>query len=457
MQATQLQAKFDFLLRLGDTALILSHRMSEWCGKGPALEEDMALANTALDLLGQARLWLSYAAECEAAGRDEDALAYLREERDFHNLLLVELPNGNYADTIVREFYFDAWHSLALDQLTRSSDPRISAIAAKSQKEVTYHLRRSSDLVVRMGDGTAHSRTLVQAAADALWPYTGEMFLRRFRRPRHGLRSRSLRSRRTPGPVARLHRASLPRRHHPASIARSLDAEGRQAGHPHRAPRLSPRRDAAPPAHPSGRHLVRPSATTATAMNTTAMNTTAMTETANAPPASIPQLWDWLAEVPDPEIPVLSVVDLGIIRNVAWSSVDPGLCLVTVTPTYSGCPATEVIGRMIRESLAQNGVPRVQLDIQLSPPWTTDWLTEKAHQSLRDYGIAPPIGRAVAAGDALSASLVVLGQGPESSLLACPRCASTNTEMISRFGSTPCKSLHRCLDCLEPFDHFKCH
>jgi ring-1,2-phenylacetyl-CoA epoxidase subunit PaaD len=172
---------------------------------------------------------------------------------------------------------------------------------------------------------------------------------------------------------------------------------------------------------------------------------------------SVEQVWAWLGDVPDPEIPVVSVVDLGIVRDVSWSREDPDLCLVTVTPTYSGCPATEVIGRQIREALVEHGVPRVRLQVQLSPPWTTDWLTEKAHQNLREYGIAPPIGMAVPPDNGLSASLVVLGQGPLSPMLTCPRCGSTNTEMISRFGSTPCKSLHRCADCLEPFDHFKCH
>jgi len=177
MQGTQLTSKFIYLTRLGDSALILSQRMSEWCGKGPALEEDMALANTALDLLGQARLWLSYAAEIEGAGRDEDAMAYLRGEREFRNFLLVELPNGNYADTMMREFFFDAWHTLALAELMGSTDTQIAEIAAKSQKEVMYHLRRSSDLVVRMGDGTEQSHQYMQTAVDALWAYTGEMFV----------------------------------------------------------------------------------------------------------------------------------------------------------------------------------------------------------------------------------------------------------------------------------------
>jgi ring-1,2-phenylacetyl-CoA epoxidase subunit PaaC len=170
-------SKFAYLTRLGDTALVLSQRMSEYCGKGPALEEDMALANTALDLLGQARLWLSYAAEIEGAGHDEDDLAYLRGDREFRNFLLVERPNGNYADTMMREFYFDAWHSLALTELARSEDERIAEIAVKAQKEVKYHLRRSSDLIVRMGDGTEQSHAYTQAAADALWQYTGEMFV----------------------------------------------------------------------------------------------------------------------------------------------------------------------------------------------------------------------------------------------------------------------------------------
>ncbi len=172
---------------------------------------------------------------------------------------------------------------------------------------------------------------------------------------------------------------------------------------------------------------------------------------------STTQLWAWLAEVPDPEIPVVSIVDLGIVRNVAWSEEDAGLACITVTPTYSGCPATEVIGHEIRAELLRRGVKRVELRVQLSPPWTTGWLTERARQNLKDYGIAPPVEEAVAAGDALAASLVVLGQGAHRPRLACPRCGSTHNEMISRFGSTPCKSLHRCLDCLEPFDHFKCH
>ena len=171
-----LDDKFDYLLRLGDNALVLSQRLCEWVGKGPALEEDMALANTALDLIGQARLWLAYAGEVEGLGRSEDQLAYLRDAHQFRNLLIVERPNGDYADTLMRQYLFDSWHLLLLGQLTRSADERIAAIAEKAVKEVTYHLRRSADLVLRLGDGTAESHRRMQAALDELWMYTGEMF-----------------------------------------------------------------------------------------------------------------------------------------------------------------------------------------------------------------------------------------------------------------------------------------
>lgn len=167
---------FEYLLRLGDTALILSQRLSAWTGHGPVLEEDLALTNTALDLLGQARLWLTLAGEVEGAGRDEDALAYLRDAHQFHNALLVERPNGNYADTMARQFLFDVWHYFLLQKLEKSADERVAAIAAKALKEVTYHVRRSSDLVVRLGDGTAESHAKMQAAIDEAWRYTGELF-----------------------------------------------------------------------------------------------------------------------------------------------------------------------------------------------------------------------------------------------------------------------------------------
>jgi ring-1,2-phenylacetyl-CoA epoxidase subunit PaaC len=169
--------KIDYLLRQGDNALILSQQLSQLCGKGPALEEDMALTNVALDLLGQTRMWYGYAAELEGKGRSEDDLAFMRDAPAMRCCLLVEQPNGNYADTMVRQFFFDTWHYFLMKELLSSSDARVAEIAEKSIKEVTYHLRRSGDLIVRLGDGTADSHARTQAAVGQLWPYSGEMFL----------------------------------------------------------------------------------------------------------------------------------------------------------------------------------------------------------------------------------------------------------------------------------------
>ena len=167
-------AKFVYLLRLGDNCLVLSQQLSAWCGHGPALEEDLALTNTALDLLGQARLWLSYAGEVEGAGRDEDALAYHRDAKDFRNLLILEQPNGHYGDTMARQFLFDVWHQQLLVGLCKSVDKRMAEIAEKSVKESRYHVERSAGLMVALGDGTAHSRERMQVAIDKLWPYAHE-------------------------------------------------------------------------------------------------------------------------------------------------------------------------------------------------------------------------------------------------------------------------------------------
>ena len=168
--------KFQYLLRLGDNCLVLSQQLAAWCGHGPALEEDLALTNVALDLLGQARLWLTYAGEVEGLGRDEDALAYGRDGADFRNLLLVEQPNGHYGNTVARQFLFDAWHQHLLAGLCQSSDPRMAEIAQKAAKEVRYHVERSAGLMVALGDGTELSHERMQGAVNQLWPYTNEWF-----------------------------------------------------------------------------------------------------------------------------------------------------------------------------------------------------------------------------------------------------------------------------------------
>jgi ring-1,2-phenylacetyl-CoA epoxidase subunit PaaD len=153
--------------------------------------------------------------------------------------------------------------------------------------------------------------------------------------------------------------------------------------------------------------------------------------------AAIERVWTWLGEVPDPEIPVISVVDLGIVRDVVF---DGDECVVTITPTYSGCPAMEVIAESVTEALHARGLAKVRLKNQLSPAWTTDWMSEAGKAALKGYGIAPPVQQAI--------------EGPQ---VACPHCGSSHTQLTSQFGSTPCKALYKCLDCREPFDYFKCH
>lgn len=166
----------EFLLRQGDNALVLGHRTSEWCGTAPALEEDIALANTALDLIGQTQLWLGYAADVEGECRSADDLAFLRDAYDFRNLLMLEVPNEDFGRTLMRQFLFDAFQVPWLTELVHSSDQRVADIAAKSLKEATYHLDRSSETVIALGDGTEESNARMQAALDFLWPYTGELF-----------------------------------------------------------------------------------------------------------------------------------------------------------------------------------------------------------------------------------------------------------------------------------------
>lgn len=166
---------FEYLLHLADTSLILGQRLAEWVGHAPALEEDLGLANISLDLIGQARLLYSYAGELEAAGRSEDDLAYLRAPDEFRNLNLVEQPNGDFGCTIVRQFLFDAWQLEVFAALEGCADQRLAQIAAKSVKEIRYHLRYSSGWLIRLGDGTAVSRRRVQGALDDLWKFTVEL------------------------------------------------------------------------------------------------------------------------------------------------------------------------------------------------------------------------------------------------------------------------------------------
>ena len=169
-------ALINYCLRLGDSSLILGQRMAEWCSNGPILEEDIAMTNLSLDLIGQARTMLTYAGELEGKGRSEDDLAYRREEREYYNTLLSERPNGHFGDTVVRNFLHSAFFYHLYQALKNSSDEMIAAHAAKSIKEVTYHLRHNAEWLIRLGDGTSESHDKVQESLNNLWEFTGDLF-----------------------------------------------------------------------------------------------------------------------------------------------------------------------------------------------------------------------------------------------------------------------------------------
>ncbi|MYM74790.1 phenylacetate-CoA oxygenase subunit PaaJ [Duganella sp. FT134W] len=176
-------------------------------------------------------------------------------------------------------------------------------------------------------------------------------------------------------------------------------------------------------------------------------------------------MWTWLAEVPDPEIPVISIVDLGIVRDVRVAA--DGGCDVTITPTYSGCPAMQVIADAITDALHAHGIAQVRLHNQISPAWTTDWMSDAGKVALKGYGIAPPAQQVIdisglragsrSAAGRSTAAAAVARRAVAAPIVACPHCGSQHTEITSQFGSTPCKALYKCLDCREPFDYFKCH
>ena len=168
---------FEYTIRIADNALILGHRLSEWCGHGPVLEQDIAMTNIALDLIGQARSLYQYAAEIQNEGKTEDDIAYLRDVFEFKNILLVEQPNGDFADTIVRQFYFSAFQYPFYQKLVNSKDNILRGVAEKAVKELAYHLRWSSEWLIRLGDGTEESHQRAQKAINHLWTYSGEAFI----------------------------------------------------------------------------------------------------------------------------------------------------------------------------------------------------------------------------------------------------------------------------------------
>ena len=398
-----------YTLRRADDALVLGHRLSEWCGHAPSLEEDMALANIGLDLLGQARSLYGYAAEAEAAGHDEDGFAYLRDAPQYRNLLLLEQPNGDFARTMVRQFFYSAFADPYWRAMMASTDATLAAIAAKSEKESAYHLRHSSEWMIRLGDGTAESHRRTQDAVDLLWPYTGEMF-----EPEDAALAGVAAD---PEPLHAEWRRTVAGILSQATLALPTGTwmqHGGAHGAPYGASRPDAGGDAAPPAQPPGRHLV-----------------TALDRAREAASAVV-----------DPEIPVLTIADLGVLRDVA---LDGDAVQVTITPTYSGCPAMNMIAVEIGLALDRAGFRDATVKTVLSPAWTTDWLTEAGRRKLVEYGIAPPVPG--------SGRRALFGV----ETVACPRCGSTDTKVLAEFASTSCKALWQCQGCREPFDYFKCH
>ena len=293
--------------------------------------------------------------------------------------------------------------------MTQSSDPTLAAIAAKSEKESAYHLRHSSEWLIRLGDGTGESRRRAQNAVDALYPFTGEMF--EDEDPAlagAAIDPASLREGWDATVSAVLTEATLTR------PRRDLDATRRPNGAPHRTSRSSPGRNAAHPSKLSRRQMV------------------GLLDRARAAAAT----------VVDPEIPVLTIADLGVLREVRMAGEDVE---VVITPTYSGCPAMNMIALEVELALEKAGIPGAHVRTVLSPAWTTDWLTESGREKLRDYGIAPPVPG--------SSRRALFGV----ETVACPRCGSTDTKVLAEFASTSCKALWQCQACREPFDYFKCH
>ena len=321
--ATVERERATYALRLGDDALVLSHRLSQWITLAPELEEDMALANISLDLLGQARVLLAHGGELEGEARDEDDLAFLRSEREFLNVQLVEQENGDFAQTIARQLLFSTYQLALYERLLRSSDETLAGVAGKAVKEVAYHVDHAVQWTLRLGDGTDESHRRMQAGLDRMWPFVDELFeldplAERLVADGVAVDPTELRpgwDRDIDGVLAR----------GDAQPSRGPGPAHRRAQRPaHRGLRPHARRDAAPAPLPPRSDLV----------------------------SAAGKIRAAVGAVPDPEIPVLTVDDLGIVRDV---QVDGDRVLVEITPTYSGCPAIDPIRREVERAVRAQG------------------------------------------------------------------------------------------------------
>ncbi len=353
-----------YVLRIADTCLILAQRLGEWCGHAPVLEEDIAMANIALDLLGQARALLAHAGTLDGRGHDEDRLAFLRDERDYLNVTLVELPNGtggrrDFAFTVLRVFVVATFLKHLWTRLASSSDPALAAIASKAVKESRYHQQHAGEWVVRLGDGTDTSKRRIEDAVARSWRYTAELFESDAvddAADASGLGPRwsSLRD----AWLADVTDAFDGREARAAAAAGGDRLpQHRQVGPAQRAHGLPARRDAVAAARLSGRRVV-------TDVDASAMASSATDRAADMAAHPVgdraARAWAVLGDVLDPEVPALSIVDLGIVRDVVER--DDGTLALVLTPTYSGCPATEAIEAASRAAIEAAGLGPIRVE-----------------------------------------------------------------------------------------------
>jgi ring-1,2-phenylacetyl-CoA epoxidase subunit PaaD len=413
--------ELSYLLRLADTCLILGQRLGEWCGHAPILEEDIALSNMALDLIGQSRALLTLAGQRSGgSGFDEDQLAFLRDEIDYRNPTLAELPRGDFAFTVLR--------NLIVVHLAQAD---VGTAARFQRRRTRRHRRQGAEGSAlppaarrRLGGapGRRH-RGIAPPLRSCARPCGStrrscSRMMRWMPRPRRRASARPGRNCRSPG--WRRWRTSSAR---PDSPYRQAGLpQQRQARPAQRAHGLPAGRDAVPAARLPRRRVVTAAA------------------------ASRDSAWAALNEVLDPEVPALSVVDLGLVREVIEH--DDGLEIV-LTPTYSGCPATEVIEQSVLDAIEAAG---------LGPARVTHAPCARLEQRLdqrRGPAQAARVRHRAARPGAADGAVPIRIVGRRQAAVPCPRCASARTERLSAFGSTACKSLHRCLDCREPFEHFK--
>ena len=387
----------------------------------PELEEETALANIALDLLGQARMLLARAGQAEGRGRREDDLAFFRDEHEFRSVRLAEHTDADFAQLAGRLLVFSAWRLALFGRLAASADPVLAAIAAKGANELAYHRDYAAQWVIRLGDGTPLSHDKMAAALGVIWPLTDELFQAdpvAARLPGVAADPAELRAEVDAVLDAVLAAATLDRPQG-APLAR-VAGRVRARRRAHRTVRLPARRAAERRPRPSGRDMV-------TAAGLAAARAVA-------------------AAVPDPELPMVTVADLGILRDVATEG---ERLVVTITPTYSGCPALREIAHDLRRRLAASGFAEVDVRTALAPAWSSDWITAEGRRKLSAAGIAPPHAAPARSGPV---PLTLTGRREP---VACPRCGSADTTRTAAFGATACKALFRCESCREPFEYVK--